>query len=418
MDIPVPPFSICQSISVPASKSYLQRYIALAAVCDGWTIIRNPNYCEDVIAALNVAQSLGATTLITDKEIQIKGIKHIKKNDCITLNINESGLSARMFGMMAPVLFKKVILSGKGSILHRSMLSLIEILQKMHCKVTSASNGHLPLEITGYADFDVLEIQHPDTSQIITGAIYASLLMSKDTSIICESIPSKPYVDISINVARQFGASITHSEDHKHFYIQHQPLHPIDVAAEGDWSNAAFFVVTAALSGYVKISKLKKNSLQGDKIILDIVQNVGAKVHWENEVCIVEKNDLKPFEVNLTNYPDLFPPLCILAAGIKGVSVLYGVSRLYNKESNRAEVLVKELSNVGVDIRIRDDKMIIFGKGYIEGGTIHSHNDHRIVMAAAIAACISKDRILIKNIEAVNKSYPNFLDHLGISLNR
>ncbi|GIV29217.1 MAG: 3-phosphoshikimate 1-carboxyvinyltransferase [Bacteroidia bacterium] len=414
MDITIRPFCFNQSISVPASKSYLQRYIALASVCNDWSIIQNSNYCEDVLAALNAAQSMGASIQTSDKEIKIKGIRHIKKDECVTLDINESGLSARMFGIMAPVLFKKVILSGKGSILHRSMVSLIETLQQMKCNVISASGECLPLEITGYADFDTLDIESPDTSQIITGLLYASLLMNKDTSIICESIPSKPYIDISINVARQFGASIKHSADYKNFYIKHQPLHPVDVTAEGDWSNAAFFIVAAALSGCVKLSGLNAHSLQGDKIILNIVQKAGAKVYWDDETCIVEKNDLIPFEADLTNYPDLFPPLGILAAGIKGTSVLSGVSRLYNKESNRAEVLVKELANVGVDIKILRDKMIVNGKGYINGGVIDSHNDHRIAMMAAIAACIAKNNIIIKNAEAVNKSYPDFFNHLGI----
>lgn len=414
MDITIRPFYFNQSVFVPASKSYLQRYIALAAVCDGWSIIRNPNYCGDVIAALDATQSMGASILMIDKEIQIKGIQHLKKNECITLNINESGLSARMFGIMAPMLFKKVILSGKGSILRRSMVSLIETLQQMKCNVISTSDECLPLEITGYADLDVLEIKHLDTSQIITGALYASLLMNKDTTIICESIPSKPYVDISINVARQFGANITHSVDYKHFYIKHQPLHTVDVTAEGDWSNAAFFVVAAALSGSARLFNLNKNSLQGDKIVTNITKKAGANVYWDNDACIVEKNDLKPFEADLTDYPDLFPSLGILAAGIKGTSVLSGVSRLYNKESNRAEALVKELSNVGVDIKILQDKMIIKGKGYINGGVIDSHNDHRIAMMAAIAACIAKNNIVIKNAEATNKSYPNFFTHLGL----
>ncbi|MCX7728887.1 MAG: 3-phosphoshikimate 1-carboxyvinyltransferase [Bacteroidia bacterium] len=413
----IKPFRISQTFFVPASKSYLQRYIALAALCNGISEIHHPNYCEDVNAALQCAEALGAKITALPDKIIIQGTGGRKQDKKIILHAGESGLAVRTFGLIAPALYNHVIIKGKGSVLKRDMSSLIQLLKNTHCEVT-AVNNRLPIEVKGFAYFNTIEIDTVDTSQIITALLYISFLMDKSVQVKINKVVSKPYIAISIDVAKQFGLHIEHTLQYNRFFIPcPQNLIPVHTRVEGDWSNAAFFAVAAALSGKVELKNLNKHSLQGDKIILDILQKVGAKVYWKEDVCVIEKKELHSFNADLNDYPDLFPPLVVLATGIEGTSVMNGVSRLINKESNRAEVLLKEFSKLGADIKIENDKMVIKGKGYLNGGIIHSHQDHRIAMAASIAGCIAKDNIIIENADAVSKSYPAFYDHLVFTKN-
>lgn len=408
----ISPFNFSSEVCIPASKSYLQRAIALAAFCEEESVIENVNFCNDVLSAVHCAEQLGASVKIHNDVLIVKGRKPFQSKDKIIVNAGESGFCARVFGIIAPALFEKTEITGTGSILNRSMQSLITVLEKLGCNVIS-KDYRLPIYTQGFADCQLVELTETDTSQTITGLLYAALISGQSCNIKVHKMVSIPYVQLSLDLAKIFGIHIEHNADYTEFDIQgHQKISNVHLKAEGDWSNAAFFAVAAALSGKCKLLGLNKNSWQGDKVIQDVLQLAGAKVFWEDDKFIVEKNDLKPFEFDLKDYPDLFPPLCVLALGIKGKTVLYGVNRLINKESNRAEVLAKEFSKVGGEIIIEGDKMQIFGKGYLNGGVIDSHNDHRIAMAAAISAVISKDDTVIENAEAVNKSYPQFFEHL------
>ncbi|MEW6773865.1 MAG: 3-phosphoshikimate 1-carboxyvinyltransferase [Bacteroidota bacterium] len=411
MKFSIYPFHINKKVFIPSSKSYLQRWIALASVTPYCSIIKNPNFCDDVNAALNCARNLGAKVIANNNEIQIQGIEKNFSNKEVKLNVGESGLSARMFACIASVLFEKVSITGEGSLLKRDMSSLINALQKTNCKVLS-NNNHLPIEIYRTGGFEKIDIDISDTSQVVTGLLYTSCLVNKDVSIYVSNPVSIPYIQLSIEVAKKFGLKIITENYHQFIISANQTFQPVNDTAEGDWSNAAFFAVAAALSGKVELHHLNPDSSQGDKIIVDILKKAGAKVEWDGNVCIIQKEHLHPFEIDLKNHPDLFPPLVVLALGINGKSYLKSVSRLINKESNRADVLIKEFSKLGATIFIENDVMIIDGKGYLKGGNIYSYQDHRIAMAAAVAGCIANDKIIIENAEAVNKSYPDFFNHL------
>ncbi|GIV27748.1 MAG: 3-phosphoshikimate 1-carboxyvinyltransferase [Bacteroidia bacterium] len=405
----VSPFQFSKSICVPASKSVLQRLIALSTFCEETSMIKNVNYCDDVKAAINVAKTIGAEIQENADYLEIKGIPH-PQNKSITINVNESGLCARMFSLILPVFFENVIIEGNGTLLDRNMHSVINILNQAGCNVTS-NHHRLPLIIEGIANYQNISLQQIDSSQIITGLLYAAALSRQASIISLTNVVSVPYIQLSLHIAQQFGLQIIASDEFKSIYIPaNQIIRPISNSAEGDWSNAAFFLVAGALSGKAELYHLNPASFQGDKIIVEILKQCGAYLYWNSDILIVEKSALKPFEVDLTHYPDLFPPLSILAAGIKGTSRLSGISRLINKESQRDKAILKMLETLGVEAKIEDDTMFINGKEKVNGGIIHSFNDHRIAMAAATAATIANSPITIVNTEAVNKSYPNFFN--------
>ena len=195
-----------------------------------------------------------------------------------------------------------------------------------------------------------------------------------------------------------------------------QQYSPCEITIEGDWSGAAFHLVGAAISGKVSVLGLNRSSAQPDKIILEAIASAGGVFSADKNTISVEKGALNNFTFDATNCPDLFPPLAALAANCEGKSVIKGLGRLIHKESNRAQTIKSELKSVGIEVDIKVDEMHITG-GEISGGTIDSHNDHRIAMMGGILAINAKSPISIINSKAISKSYPNFfqtLNKLGI----
>ncbi len=206
---------------------------------------------------------------------------------------------------------------------------------------------------------------------------------------------------------KDFGIEILNN-GYKHFKISGgQVFIPGEYEIEGDWSGAAFLLVAGAIGGEVEIENLDANSSQADRRILDVLEQFGARINKSNNVIQVTKAEMKPFNFNATDSPDLFPPLVVLASYAKGKTRIKGVSRLVGKESNRAEALVEEFLKVGIKIELESDDMIIYG-GAVTGGTINSRNDHRIAMAAAVAGVGAIGNINIQGYECISKSYPDF----------
>jgi 3-phosphoshikimate 1-carboxyvinyltransferase len=187
----------------------------------------------------------------------------------------------------------------------------------------------------------------------------------------------------------------------------------VQYTVEGDWSNAAFLLVAGAIAGNITVKGLDVFTVQGDKKILEALQDCGCRLSIQAEQIEVTNQPLKAFHFDATDCPDLFPPLAVLAACCSGTSVIEGVHRLAHKESNRAEALQQEFAKLGIAIDIQDDKMIIKGGSKVKTALLDSHNDHRIAMAGAILALRAEGEITISNAEAVDKSYPDFYKDLA-----
>jgi 3-phosphoshikimate 1-carboxyvinyltransferase len=227
-------------------------------------------------------------------------------------------------------------------------------------------------------------------------------------------IASKPYIDITLQVLKNFGITITESGN-KFIIKGGQKFIPNKADVEGDWSNASFFLVGGAIGGDVTVSGLNLSSLQGDKVIVDILKSANANVEIFADKVRVKKSDLTAFTFNADNCPDLVPIASILAGASKGQSVITNISRLKIKESDRVESTIKMLSAFGVSAFERDDNLYINGtNGQFLGGTVSSFNDHRIAMSAAIGGLIAKNTVIIDGAEAVNKSYPDFYNNYVI----
>ncbi|RYF85863.1 MAG: 3-phosphoshikimate 1-carboxyvinyltransferase [Chitinophagaceae bacterium] len=348
MQITISPSFLKGTITAPASKSAMQRACAAALLKKGQTILQNPGVSDDDLAALKIIQQLGAVVEKDGGQIVIESKGVQPVSD--EINCGESGLSSRMFTSIAAVSEKSISVTGKGSLVKRPFSFFTE-------------------------------------------------------------------VDLTLQVMQDFGLPVPVNNNYASFYFSDKGVEPsskssFTYAVEGDWSGGAFLLVAGAIAVDLVVRGLNVFSTQADKNILGALMQSGANISIEEKQIHVRRGKLKAFHFNATDCPDLFPPLVALAAYCEGTSVIEGVHRLTHKESNRALTLQEEFAKMGVTIELQDDLMIIRGGNKVVGANVHSRHDHRVAMACAVAALGADGPTTIDEAEAVNKSYPQFWEHL------
>jgi 3-phosphoshikimate 1-carboxyvinyltransferase len=401
------PSQISGNISAPPSKSMMQRATALALLASGRTVLRNPSDCADARASLQVAENLGAKISVFHDRIEIEGGFRPRNH---ILECGEAGLCVRMFAAIAALAKEEIILSGAPALRKRPVGMLELPLNHLGARCES-NQGFLPVKIKGPLRGGETTVDGSISSQFLSGLLIALPLVPRNSVINVLNLKSKPYIDLTLKVIRDFGA-VVENQDYQIFQIpggQHYRAQVYTI--EGDWSGAAFLLVVAALAGELTLQQIAADSPQADRTILKALTAAGASVSIESDVIRIQRNRLEAFEFDATDCPDLFPPLVALACHCRGTTRLKGINRLIYKESNRALALQQEFAQLGCRIQLEDDWMEIPGSG-LKGGTVQAHNDHRIVMALAVAGILAKDEIKIVGAECVTKSYGRFFEDL------
>jgi 3-phosphoshikimate 1-carboxyvinyltransferase len=415
MIVTVQPSDIKGTILAPTSKSSMQRGCAAALLTKGRTVIKHPGRSNDDKAAMDVIQKLGAKLEDRGDELIIisEGVQPMAPE----INCGESGLGIRMFTPLAALSKKEIVINGTGSLVTRPMDFFDEIFPKLGIQIRS-NQGKLPLRIQGPLQPANIEVDGSLSSQFLTGLLMAYAASgAKDVTIRVRDLKSKPYIDLTLQVMKQFGWEVE-NRDYEEFYFPAtaSSSKPQTYTVEGDWSGGAFLLVAGAIAGNITVKGLDVHSTQADKAVLQALMECGASVSIQVGQIEIgpaqSSNGLKAFHFNATECPDLFPPLVALAAYCHGTTVIEGVNRLTHKESNRALTLQEEFGKMGVSIEFQDDLMLIKGGNGVYGARVHSHHDHRIAMACAVAALKANGEMTIGDAEAINKSYPDFYDHL------
>lgn len=400
----IQPGSIDGELDAPASKSYAQRAIAAALLAQGTSELRYMDLCDDTSAALDVVARMGAKIKNDGRTYTIQGGLNPIHQD---LNIGESGLSTRLFTPLAALCERPLTITGHGSMLKRPVAEMEKVLRELGVSITS-DKGFLPIQVQGPVRGGEVTMNGASGSQFLTGLLM-SLPLAKDDSIIyVKNLTSRPYIDMTIEVAEAFGIEIDHN-DYECFFVKgNQTYTPTSYGVEGDWSGASCLLVAGALAGDITVNNLNPNSLQADKAIIRALVRAGATVGSNGNSYRVIKSDLNGFEFDATDCPDLFPALVALAANCEGKTILTGTNRLTHKESDRAQTLADVFGRLGIDVDISQENTMIVTGGTVRGGKVSSHNDHRIAMAAATVALTASERVEIEGAEAVSKSYPHF----------
>lgn len=402
------PSPVDGTLDAPASKSYAQRALAAALLTDGVSTLQQMGLCNDTSAALEVVQRLGAVVECDHRTYTVRGgIRPVSSE----LNIGESGLSTRLFTPIASLCSSPVTITGHGSILTRPITMMENPLRALGVKFTSR-NGFLPVEVCGPIRGGDVSVDGSLSSQFLTGLLMALPKAQNDSVIYVGKLNSKPYIDMTIEVMQAFGVEISHRDYEEFFIAGNQTYRPTTYSVEGDWSGASCLLVAGAVAGNIKINHLNPCSLQADLAIIDALERAGARISSEGDSYTLSKGALKGFEFDATHCPDLFPALVALAANCKGKTLLTGTTRLTNKESNRAQTLADVFGKLGVEVDLSETDIMVVKGGKIRGGEVHSYNDHRIAMAAAVAGLTAKSKVVIDGAEAVDKSYPGFWEDL------
>ena len=413
MIVKIQPGKISGNILAPTSKSSMQRACAAALLNNGKTIIGNPGRSNDDLAALGVIDNLGAKVLqqpTNELHIESSGVNPVSGE----MNCGESGLGIRMFAPIAALSDQEIIINGTGSLLSRPMDFFDEIFPSLGIKIES-NHGKLPIKIKGPLKPVDITIDGSLSSQFLTGLLMAyGKAATKPVTITVNNLKSKPYIDLTLQVMKEFGYSvINHQYESFEIHPVNETTHqPKNYLVEGDWSGAAFLLVAGAIAGEITIKGLNVFSSQADKAILRALTMSEAVISIAEDQIVIGPGKLKAFHFDATDCPDLFPPLVALASFCDGTTVIEGVSRLAHKESNRGLTLQEEFGKMGIEITLQDDLMLIKGGTGVNAATVHSHHDHRIAMACAVAALRADGETRIEEAEAINKSYPTFYDDL------
>lgn len=368
------------------------------------------DFCNDTLSALNCIKMLGAKAERTDEHtIVVEGGVKPQGN---LLSVGESGLSARLFTPIAALCSEPIVISGEGTLLYRPMDMMIQPLRALGVDVRDGG-GRLPIEVCGPMRGGEITVDGSVSSQFITGLLLALPLAEQDTVINVSKAVSKPYLDMTIDIASHFGVAIEHN-DYEQFYVAGgQSYTPTTYSIEGDWSAAAMLLVAGAVAGEVTVGNISMLSKQADVAVCRALVAAGAELISEHDTITAAHRPLHGFEFDATHCPDLFPALATLAAAAEGESTIIGTHRLEHKESNRAEAIAREFGRLGIEVDLSTDNVMKIRGGKIVGGVeVDSHGDHRMAMTLAVTGLISERGVTITGAECVAKSYPNFFEDI------
>lgn len=399
------PFIPNGTVNIPPSKSDVHRAIICAALSHGKCTIFPVALSNDIKATIGVIEDMGGVTSIENNTLTVDG-SNIFKTDNVTLDCGESGSALRFFIPVAAAGGITATFVGHGLLPQRPIGIFTEALPKAGVKCQT--EGGLPFKISGQLKSGRFEIPGNISSQFITGLLLALPLIDGDSDIVLTSpIESVGYINMTIYTMAQFGVSVDTTEYGWHIR-GNQSYKPCDYTTDGDWSQAAFFMVSAAIGGKVSVCGVNKGSAQGDKKIAEILAEFGAKVSQDDTSVTVEKGNLKAITIDASQIPDLVPALSVCAAFAKGTTKIINAERLRIKECDRLKATADLINSLGGKAKQLPDGLEIEGTDRLSGGFAEGCNDHRIVMSAGVCAARLDGEIECTYALSINKSYPDF----------
>ncbi|MBR2947935.1 MAG: 3-phosphoshikimate 1-carboxyvinyltransferase [Bacteroidales bacterium] len=434
-----PEFCARGDVDIPASKSIAQRAIIAAILAKGTSEFHNFTHCWDIDSAVAVAKQLspkvyndkgtlvvsGGYTL-SDQQTQISLFPTMLTSipsigNSATIFVGESGLLSRLCIPILAQYGESVTITGEGSLLDRHMFGCKEAMEDLGATCVLTAQETLPAIVCGPIKGGEITLSGKKGSQFISGLLMALPLCKKNSTLIVENPTSVPYIQLTIDVIKKFGIEVNSRSEENRLIFEipgKQKYKPAEFTFEGDWSSAANFVTIGAIFGDILLKGLNLTSHQADKKIIEVVRNSGAIVERKPKGIRVKRGHLSPFEVDVTNCPDLLPCLSVMAAFAEGTSHISGVARLKNKESDRPLIMTQILGKMGVEIELDGDTLHITGislarrileNKMLKGGHFCASSDHRVAMALKIASIGCKGGLTIDNTDCIDKSFPEFL---------
>lgn len=414
MDITLKKGQIGGTIKVPSSKSQTIRALLVATFAQGNSIIHNPLYSSDTLSCIAGCRALGAVIIESEETLIVQS--PIEFPTKVTIDCGNSGTTLYLLSAMVASFPIEATFTGDAQLKNRPVRPLLEALISLGVELSYPSNytkqWYPPFTLKGPVKGGSVNITC-HTSQHLSGLLLGSILGEGTTEIHVDLLNEKPYVEMTLQWIEKQQLSMEYNKELTHFVIPgKQSYKPINVTIGGDYSSASFFFCAAAVAkGSIRVTGLLKEDKQGDKEILSILEQMGCEVVWQEEAVTVsppQSKELVGGEFDLNAIPDALPILAVTACFVKGTTILGNVPQARIKETDRIESMKVNLEKLGVKVEDTEDSLIIHGSGSLDGGIVDGFEDHRIIMAMAIASLNTETPLTIKGIEAVDVTFPSF----------
>lgn len=400
------PFTPRGTVEAPPSKSDVHRAILCAALSRGVCTIAPVALSDDIRATIGCVEALGAETTLNGRVLTVDGT-HIFEHKTAVLDCGESGSTLRFLIPAAAAGGVEATFTGRGRLPERPLGVYADALPE---KGVQMRGEGLPLTISGQLQSGVYRVSGGVSSQFISGLLFALPLLDGDSDILLTSpIQSRGYINMTIRTMARFGVEVDILDNGWHIRGR-QHYVPSDYRTDGDWSQAAFFLVAAAIGGDVTVTNANIDSAQGDKKIAALLRDFGATVEQDGGAVRVTRGKMTATEIDASQIPDLVPVLAVCACFAEGTTRIVNAARLRMKESDRLQTTAALLNSLGVRVRELPDGLEITGVKQLYGGFAEGYNDHRIVMSAAVCAAGAREKILCTDALSINKSYPDFYE--------
>ena len=401
------PGSRTGNVRAPSSKSMAHRQLVTTALAERPSRLKIDGISDDILATIGCLNAFGADITLADDTLTVVPIDIEKPISRVTLLPRESGTTLRFMLPLAGLLGVSADIIPEGRLLSRPLRELTNELSRHGMRFTFGEDA---IRASGRLLPGDYVLPGNISSQYISALLLTLPKLENDSRLtVTGNVESKAYIDLTVSALNNAGVRI--DRDDNVFYIKgSQKYVPADYsAAEGDWSNAAFFLCMGALSrNGISVSGLNNDSMQGDRQIAGILARMGANVSVSDHAITVKGGELKALTLDVSQIPDLVPAVSTLMAFADGTSRITNAGRLRLKESDRLETTCSFLRAIGADAALDVDDIVIKGKRVLAGGKADAFNDHRVAMALTLAACGCLGPVVIRGAEAVNKSFPDF----------
>ena len=396
----------------PPNKSYTHRAIFLASLAGNNSKVDNVLFSADTHATINACKNFGAQIEKENSSIIVK--KSIGDDVFVPeINAENSGTTIRIAAGVASLFSEEITLTGDSSLQKRPMQPLLNALESIGAKCSS-TDGKPPIKITGKIRGGDITIPGSFSSQFISSLLISAPLTEKGVNLVIEgNLVSKPYLDATISTMRHFGVTVQTLIPYKRYTITPQIYKPSTFTVPIDFSSLALLLSAAVLCGENFVIHGSIGNLpHGDEVFIDILEQVGVKVTIEDDkISIQSPEKLNGGRFDLSNSPDLLPPLAILSLKTSNPIEIVNVKHARLKETDRISIVARELVKLGIRVEEKEDGLILNMTDSIKGGTLNAENDHRLFMAFCIAGMYVGD-CTVTDPESVKVSYPNFIEEM------
>jgi 3-phosphoshikimate 1-carboxyvinyltransferase len=411
MNCKVDKAKISGKIVCPSNKSYTHRAVFLASLTKGESTIENILHSADTKATIEACKKFGAKINENGNNLVINSDSSIHAS---TIDAANSGTTIRMATAIASLADGKSTLSGDASLNQRPMKPLLDALESIGAKCSS-NDGKPPVEVSGIIKGGELSIPGNISSQFISALMIAAPLSQNGIILNIEGdLVSKPYLDATISIMKKFGVDVKTEIPYKKYSINNQTYNSSSVTIPSDFSSLALLLSASVLIGdNLQIEATLSDLPQGDEYFIEILKKLGADVDINGNIITVKSPEkLDGGKFDLSNTPDLLPPLSILALKTINPIEIFNVKHARYKETDRIAILARELQKLGIKVEEKEDGLILHSSDDLNGANLNSENDHRLFMTFCIAG-MYVGNCIVSDAESVNVSYPNFIDDMN-----